>query len=142
MKRIELYRLPTHFRYLLTIKEVKKIETELDFKFVNISSGRSNSGHEKFDKEAYVKSSIRIVTISGYKREGAWHFYLVLSSFRRELLPNEFGETARKLTIDKIKEYISRIRTSRETDLIHSLSIWGYLMISDSGLTINWIEGK
>lgn len=141
MSRYELKRLPKGFRFLLTVKEIKEMETKGGFKFHTISTGHITEAG-RFSKDTYIQSSFRGVSISGYQRDSQWFFTIYQSGFRSELLLASLESNVKSEVQQKVIEYISKVQHSKETDGFRSPQLWGLVMIIDGKAKLEWQEHK
>ncbi|HWJ25756.1 MAG TPA: hypothetical protein VNS32_04385 [Flavisolibacter sp.] len=141
MSKYELKNLPKGFRYLLTLKEIKEIESKGSFKFKTISTGLTTSAG-RFKQTAYIQSSFWGVSVSSYQSDSQWDFIIYQSGFRSELLPATMESEIKSEVQQRVIQYITKVLHAKETDGLRSPKLTGLVMIIDGKPSVKWEELK
>jgi hypothetical protein len=132
-----LQKLPKGFRYLFTLKEIKRIETDIGLKFHRISNGNiSNS--EYFEPDAYLQSSFSGPSIDSYKKENAWLFGIHQNGFRMELLPQKFEEAIKEEIKSRVSRFMHDTSASIDTDFLLHPVLRASIHVIDNKASVNW----
>lgn len=132
--------LPTGFRYLFTRKEIKVIEAEIGLKFQSIINGNITHS-QKFEKDAHFQCFLHPLRISATLDDG-WAFSMLQEGLRNELIPEELDAEFKQLATKIIRNYVHKIRNSKETDLLNQPELWINAFISDYQLNVSSREEK
>lgn len=141
MGKFDLKNLPKGFRFLFTVKEIKEIESFAEIAFSKVTNGNLTNS-KKFNIDEFLQSSLQGFSIHGKMTESIWKFSFHQSGFREELLPEIHEKEVKKLSAEKIKEYLTKIYNSKETDLYKNPQLRAYIHIINDKVSISWYETK
>jgi hypothetical protein len=132
-----LQRLPKGFRYLFSLKEIKKIEADAKLKFHRISNGNiSNS--EYFESNSHLQSSFSGPSVDSYKKEGTWLFGIHQNGFRIELLPQEFEGIIKEEIKNWILIFMRETLASIDTDFLEHPVLRASIRVIDNKTSVSW----
>ncbi|WEK70255.1 MAG: hypothetical protein P0Y62_01625 [Candidatus Chryseobacterium colombiense] len=141
MGKYNIKKLPKGFRFLLSLKEIKEIENHADLKFTNVTYG-SLANSKIFNDESFFQSSFRGFSIQGLKKGSIWEFSLLQKGFRDELLPEIYEIDIKKMIKEKVKDYLSKVYYSKETDCYNNPQLWCLISIIQNKADVSWTESK
>ena len=141
MPRYSLQKLPKQFQYFFSLKEIKAIELRVASKFDLISTGAiTQSGH--FNKDQYIQSGFRALSIAAHKVETTWKFSIHQGGFRSILFPESLQHEVKQMVVDNIIFYIDKVKHSRSTDGLIARQLWVYVMIIENRPKVSFNEIK
>lgn len=141
MGKYNIKRLPKGFRFLLSVKEIKEIESYAGLKFTNVTYG-SLANSKTFNDESFFQSSFRGFSIHGLKKGSIWEFSVLQKGFRDELLPEIYEIDIKNIIKEKIKDYLNKVHSSQETDCYNNPQLWCLISIVGNKADVSWKESK
>ena len=141
MKQTNRKKLPSGFRHLFSLREIKEIQEQAGVRFDQISFGHLLNA-ATYQPDQTIQSAFHPISVSGYQKEGCWILRVHQSGFREELLPDE-QETNTKLKImGVLSSYLLKVTNSRETDLLRKPQLMVDVRISNNKVEIHTRESK
>ncbi|RZJ54819.1 MAG: hypothetical protein EOO44_03655 [Flavobacterium sp.] len=126
---------------MFSFKEIKEIESFVGMKFKNVTNG-SLVNSKKFTDDQYIQSSFQGFSIDAIKSESGWSFSFKQGGFREELLPELHEKELKILASEKIKEFLTKVYHSTDTDCYNYPELFAYIMIIENKAKISWRECK
>jgi hypothetical protein len=109
------------------------------FDFISIETV-AQSGH--FDKQQYIQSSLRALSIDARQHNDEWKFRIYQGGFRSELIPEQFNAGIKKDVIEMVMAYVFKVQNSIPTDGFISPHAWVHVMLTRDKPKISFIEHK
>lgn len=128
-------RLPTGFRHLFSRKEIRDLQAQAGVRFYKAEFGHVVH-RETYHQEQPIHSDIRPVSIAGWKDDEDWLFTIHQGGFRAELLPKMFEANVKADIKEVIVNYVQKIATSTDTDLIKRPQLWISVLIANNRVMI------